>query len=58
VSGDGGVGQVILVANGDFDTATLVGAVLVLGALAVALTSAVALLERRLLFWHESTHAS
>ena len=54
VSGDGGVGQLILIANGDLDTAALFAAVVVLAVIAVALTGAVALLERRLLFWHES----
>lgn len=55
MSGDGGLGQVILIANGDFDTASLFAAVLVLAAIAVLLSGALALLERRLLFWHESS---
>ncbi len=55
MSGDGGIGQVILIANGDFDTASLFAAVLVLAAIAVALSGALALLERKLLFWHESS---
>ncbi|HRC63327.1 MAG TPA: ABC transporter permease subunit, partial [Dehalococcoidia bacterium] len=54
MSGDGGLGQVILIANGDFDTASLFAAVLVLAALAVLLSGALALLERTVLFWHES----
>lgn len=57
MSGDGGLGQVILIANGDFDTASLFAAVLVLAAIAVLLSGALALLERRLLFWHESSEA-
>jgi NitT/TauT family transport system permease protein len=57
MSGDGGLGQVILIANGDFDTAALFAAVLVLAALAVLLSGALALLERKLLFWHESSEA-
>lgn len=57
MSGDGGLGQVILIANGDFDTASLFAAVLVLAALAVLLSGALALLERKLLFWHESSEA-
>jgi len=57
MSGDGGLGQVILIANGDFDTASLFAAVLVLAALAVFLSGALALLERKLLFWHDSSEA-
>lgn len=54
MAGDGGIGQVVLIANADFDTPALFGAVVVLALLAVALTGAIALLERRLLFWHDS----
>ena len=54
MSGDGGVGQIILIANRSLDTASLFAAVVVLAVLAVALTGAVALVERRLLSWHES----
>ena len=57
MSGDRGVGQVIVIANGDFDTAALFAAIIVLAILAVAMTAAVAVLERRLLFWHESREA-
>ncbi len=55
VSGDGGVGQIILIANGELDTPVLFAAVVVLAVVAVVLTAALALLERRLLFWHESS---
>jgi NitT/TauT family transport system permease protein len=55
MAGDGGVGQVILIANSDFDTASLFAAVLVLATIAVSLTAVVAYAERRLLAWHEST---
>ena len=54
MAGDGGVGQLILIANSDFDTASLFAAVLVLASIAVSLTAAVAYVERRLLAWHES----
>jgi len=54
MAGDGGIGQVILIANGDFDTPSLFGAVVVLAAIAVLLTVTLALIERRLLSWHES----
>ncbi|MSQ30887.1 MAG: ABC transporter permease [Dehalococcoidia bacterium] len=55
LSGASGMGQVILIANGDFDTAVLFGAVFVLGALGVSLTALVSYLERRVLDWHESS---
>jgi NitT/TauT family transport system permease protein len=56
MAGDGGVGQVILIANTDLDTASLFAAVLVLAAIAVSLTAVVAYAERRLLAWHESVN--
>ena len=55
LSGSSGMGQLILIANGDFDTATLFGAVFVLAALGVSLTAIVSYLERRVLDWHESS---
>lgn len=55
MAGDGGIGQVILIANGDLDTAALFAAVVVLASMAIGLTALLALLERRLLFWHESS---
>ncbi len=54
MSADSGVGQLIVIAHGDFDTPALFGAVVVLAAIGIALTGALALVERRLLFWHES----
>lgn len=54
MAGDGGIGQVVLIANADFDTPALFAAVIVLALLAVTLTGAISLLERRLLFWHDS----
>ena len=55
MAGDGGIGQVILIANSDLDTAALFAAVLVLASMAVGLTALVEMLDRRLLFWHESS---
>ena len=54
MSADSGVGQLIVIAHGDYDTAALFGAIFVLALIGVTLTAAVALLERRMLFWHES----
>ena len=54
LSGASGMGQLILIANGDFDTATLFAAVFVLALMGVFLTAAVSIVERRVLFWHES----
>ena len=53
-AGDSGVGQIIVIANGDLDTPVLFGAVFVLALIGVTLTGAVAYIERRVLFWHES----
>lgn len=55
MSGDGGMGQIILIDNADFDTAGLFAAVTVLAAIGVVLTGIVAYIERRVLFWHESS---
>mgnify|MGYP003346238808 CR=1 FL=1 len=54
LSGASGMGQLILVANGDFDTPSLFGAVVVLAALGVFLTASISYVERRVLEWHES----
>ena len=58
MSGDSGVGQIILIANRNLDTASLFAAVVVLAVLAVLLTAVVAFFERRLLSWHESADPS
>ena len=55
IRADSGVGQMIVIAHGDFDTPTLFGAIIVLAVIGVAFTAALALLERRLLFWHDSS---
>jgi NitT/TauT family transport system permease protein len=56
LSGSSGMGQLILIANGEFDTPALFGAVVVLASLGVTLTALVSYLERRVLFWHESSN--
>lgn len=55
LSGSSGMGQLILIANGDFDTPALFGAIVVLAVLGVSLTALVSYVERRVLFWHESS---
>ncbi|MEX1022654.1 MAG: ABC transporter permease [Dehalococcoidia bacterium] len=52
LSGSAGMGQLILIANGDFDTAALFGAVFVLAAAGIGLTAAVSYVEARVLTWH------
>ncbi|MDA0351542.1 MAG: ABC transporter permease [Chloroflexi bacterium] len=58
LSGSSGMGQLILIANGDFDTPVLFGAIVVLSTLGVILTALVAYIERRVLFWHASMTGS
>ncbi|TAJ19640.1 MAG: ABC transporter permease [Dehalococcoidia bacterium] len=57
LSGSSGMGQLILIANGAFDTASLFGAVFVLAALGVSLTALVGYVEGRVLDWHVSAGA-
>ncbi|MEE8337822.1 MAG: ABC transporter permease [Dehalococcoidia bacterium] len=52
---DSGVGQIIVIANGELDTAVLFAAVTMLALIGVTLTGIVAYIERRVLFWHESS---
>lgn len=54
MSGDGGMGQLILIDNGEFDTPGLFASIVVLAVLGVTLSGVVALAERRLLHWHDS----
>jgi NitT/TauT family transport system permease protein len=54
LSGTSGMGQLILIANGDLDSPALFAAVFVLAAIGVVLTGIVSYIERRVLFWHES----
>ncbi|MEX2031381.1 MAG: ABC transporter permease [Dehalococcoidia bacterium] len=55
LSGSAGMGQLILIANGDFDTAALFGAVFVLAAAGIGLTAIVSYVEGRVLAWHDTT---
>ena len=57
LSGSSGMGQLILIANGAFDTPALFGAVFVLATLGVSLTGLVGYVERHVLEWHFSTGA-
>ena len=57
LSGSSGMGQLILIANGAFDTPALFGAVLVLATLGVSLTALVGYVEGRVLDWHVSASA-
>ncbi len=57
-TGDRGLGVVISVANANLDTPTLFAAVGVLAFIGVIIQIALSLLERRLLFWHESVRSS
>jgi NitT/TauT family transport system permease protein len=49
-----GLGRVILLAHSNLDLPTMFAGVFTLATLGIALTLLVSLLERRLLFWHES----
>jgi NitT/TauT family transport system permease protein len=54
-SGSGrGLGRVILLAHANLDLPTLFAGVLVLASLGVLLTGILSLVERRVLFWHDS----
>ncbi|MCH7999889.1 MAG: ABC transporter permease subunit, partial [Chloroflexi bacterium] len=53
-TGDRGLGLVIFVANANLDTPTLFAAVGVLALTGVTLNVLLYLIERRLLFWHET----
>ena len=54
-SGDRGMGSVIVVAYHNLDTPTLFSAMLTLAFMGISLTMLTAYVERRVLFWHEST---
>jgi NitT/TauT family transport system permease protein len=54
LSGAGGMGQLILIANGDFATDVLFGAAVVLAATGVVMTAVLSYVEARVLAW---THA-
>lgn len=54
-SANRGLGSVIMVANSNLDTTTLFGAVFTLAFIGISLTILVAVLEKNVLFWHESS---
>ena len=54
-SADRGLGSVIIVAYSNLDMPTLFGAIFTLAFIGIGLTMLVSLLERRALFWHESS---
>jgi NitT/TauT family transport system permease protein len=56
-SGDRGLGSVIYIANNNLDMRTAFAGVFMLAILGVALFLITAAVERRVLFWHESTWA-
>ena len=56
-SGDRGLGSVIIVAHSNLDMPTLFSAILVLAFIGIALTVITAYIERKMLFWHDSTVA-
>lgn len=56
-SGDRGLGSVIIVAHSNLDMPTLFSAILVLAFIGITLTIITAYIERKMLFWHDSTMA-
>jgi NitT/TauT family transport system permease protein len=54
VGAERGLGRAILLANTNLDTTAVFAGVVTLGVMGVALVGGLTLLERRLLFWHES----
>jgi NitT/TauT family transport system permease protein len=54
-SGDRGLGSVIFIANNNLDMATAFAGIFTLAVLGVGLFLITAAIERRVLFWHEST---
>ncbi len=55
-SGDKGLGSVIIIAHNNLYMDTLLSAVLVLAIMGIVLNMIVSHVERRMLFWHESSH--
>lgn len=55
IEAQAGLGYLILVANGLFDTELVFAVLLVLSALGIAMYGAVVAVERYALYWHEST---
>ena len=56
-SGDRGLGNVIFVAHHNLDMPTAFSAIAALAAIGIGLSVAIAYLEKRVLFWHESSLA-
>ena len=56
-SGDRGLGSVIIVAHSNLDMPTLFSAILVLAFIGITLTVITTYVERKMLFWHDSTMA-
>jgi NitT/TauT family transport system permease protein len=54
LSGAGGMGQLILIANGEFETDTLFGAVFVLASAGIGMTAIVSYVEARVLGWTQA----
>ena len=54
-SADRGLGAVIIVAHSNLDMPTLFGAIFTLAVIGIGLTVLVSLIERKALFWHESS---
>lgn len=57
-TGDRGLGVVIYVANANLDTPTLFASIAVLAFLGIVINVALSLVERRLLFWHETVRTT
>ena len=57
-TGDRGLGVVIFVANANLNTPTLFAAIGVLAIIGVAINAVLSLVERRVLFWHESVRSA
>ncbi|MDE2823753.1 MAG: ABC transporter permease subunit, partial [Chloroflexota bacterium] len=53
-TGDRGLGSVIIVAHHNIDMPTLFSAIAVLACIGLGLTGITALIEQRVLFWHDS----
>jgi NitT/TauT family transport system permease protein len=56
-SAEAGLGSVIIVAHNNLDMPTLFAAIATLAVIGIGLTVLTSYIERRLLFWHESTLA-
>jgi NitT/TauT family transport system permease protein len=57
-TGTRGLGYVIYVANANLNTPTLFAAIAVLAICGVAINAALSIIERRVLFWHESVRTT